>query len=478
MTIPGSRGLRGRISGEVVAIVAVFVVSRVALAVAGLSFEPGFVSAIQDIDPALLRDHLLQSLWYLHGQPPLWNALVGVTLKTTGSHWAQFSHVIFAALGLAQALLLFALLVELRASRRVAAAIAIVFSLTPAVLLTENSFFYDYPTLVALTATALAVSRFTRHPTLGRGLLVFGGAAYLVLTRTLFQVWWFLAVAAILLAACRGNRRIVLTAAALPLVLIVAVYAKNWVMFGVPSTSSWTGMGLARVAVVGLPISERRRLVAEGKLHRVSLVKPLAPLAQYEAVGVRPHAKTGIPLLDEASGFEYQRNIENETYIEISREYWSDDLWIIEHRPGSYLRSVGHGLADFFASPSTGWEGDPNEDEIHGYDHWFTRLVYGRLGPGRIGFFVVAAYVAALGFGLALTVRRLRPGADAIDTTIAFAVVTILYVTLTGNLAEVGENYRFRLILDPLVLAMVAVGIRKLAARLRRGRIGTVAATS
>jgi hypothetical protein len=143
MTIPGSRGLRGRISGEVVAIVAVFVVSRVALAVAGLSFEPGFVSAIQDIDPALLRDHLLQSLWYLHGQPPLWNALVGVTLKTTGSHWAQFSHVIFAALGLAQALLLFALLVELRASRRVAAAIAIVFSLTPAVLLTENSFFYD-----------------------------------------------------------------------------------------------------------------------------------------------------------------------------------------------------------------------------------------------------------------------------------------------------------------------------------------------
>jgi hypothetical protein len=331
---------------------------------------------------------------------------------------------------------------------------------------------------VALTATALAVCRFTRHPTLGRGLLVFGGAAYLVLTRTLFQVWWFLAVAAILLAACRGNRRIVLTAAALPLVLIVAVYAKNWVMFGVPSTSSWTGMGLARVAVVGLPISERRRLVAEGKLHRVSLVKPLAPLAQYEAVGVRPHAKTGIPLLDEASGFEYQRNIENETYIEISREYWSDDLWIIEHRPGSYLRSVGHGLADFFASPSTGWEGDPNEDEIHGYDHWFTRLVYGRLGPGRIGFFVVAAYVAALGFGLALTVRRLRPGADAIDTTIAFAVVTILYVTLTGNLAEVGENYRFRLILDPLVLAMVAVGIRKLAARLRRGRIGTVAATS
>lgn len=452
---------------ELLLLTALFLVSRALIHLLGFHYDVGLIdSAVQNVDPALLKTHLLQSLWNLHGQPPLWNALIGISLKAAPSHWPDLWHLAFLGLGLVETLALFALLVELRVSRRVAVVAAAVFSLSPAVLLAENQFFYDYPTVVVITLSGIAVVRCASRPTFARASLVFACAAYAVLTRTLFQLWWILAVLAILLIACRRHRRVILVAALVPLALVLGVYVKNWVMFGVPSTSSWTGMGLARVAVVGLPLSERRQLVREGKLHPVSLVQPLAPLRDYEAVGIKPDPPTGIPLLDEVTGPEVARNLENRTYIKISRLYWKDDLWIIEHRPGAYLRAVGHGLDDFFTSSTVAWQGQGNEAEISTYDHWFTRVVYGRLGPGEVGLFLVAAYLLAILYGLTVTVRRLRPGCDPVVTAIAFATMTIIYVTVVGNFAEVGENFRFRLAIDPLALAVCAVaagqGLRRL----------------
>ena len=350
-----------------------------------------------------------------------------------------------------------------RGARR--SSISAAFSLTPASFAFENSFFYDYPTLVLATCVALAASWFASRPSFARGLGLFGLAASLVLLRTLFQVWWLLALIAVVLIACAGRRRTVLASCALPLALVLGVYAKNWIMYGVPASSSWAGIGLARSAVEGLPLAERRRLVADGKLHTVSLVKPFSPLADYEAVGIEPDPPTGIPMLDEPSGPEFPVNMENRTFIRISRLYWKDDLWIVEHRPGAYLRAVRRGLEDFFSAATTGWAGTGNVGQMSGYDRWFDELLYGRLGAGRTGFLVVALYLAALLVGLRTLLFRLRPGADAATVAIAVATLTILNVGLVGNLAEVGENYRFRFVVDPLALALVAYGLRRLRQR-------------
>jgi hypothetical protein len=224
-------------------------------------------------------------------------------------------------------------------------------------------------------------------------------------------------------------------------------------------------MGLARVAVNGLSLAERRNLVEAGKLHPVSLVPPLAPLHRYEAVGIVPDRPTGTPLLDEPSTSDGQRNLESRTYIRISRLYWDDDLWIIRHRPGAYVRAVGDGFETFFTSPTVAWSGQGNQAEIRDYDHWVTRLVYGRLGSGEVGLFIVAAYVLAVGFGLTHTVRRLRHDAPPSTVAIAVATLTIVYVTLVGNFSEVGENFRFRLVVDPLAVALCAAAVHRLATR-------------
>jgi hypothetical protein len=112
------------------------------------------------------------------------------------------------------------------------------------------------------------------------------------------------------------------------------------------------------------------------------------------------------------------------------------------------------------------------------YDRWFSKVVYGQLGLGKVGLFVVAAYLFALAVGLWVTVRGLRPGAPASTVTVAFAVLTIVYVGVVGNLAEVGENYRFRFVVDPLAVALVAFGVRALRQRRRRPAAGAAAGLS
>jgi hypothetical protein len=101
------------------------------------------------------------------------------------------------------------------------------------------------------------------------------------------------------------------------------------------------------------------------------------------------------------------------------------------------------------------------------YDRWFNEVVYGQLGLGQAGVFVIAAYVFALAVGLVATVRGLRPGAPAPTVAVAYALLTIFYVGVVGNLAEVGENYRFRFVVDPLAVALVAFGVRALVRRRR-----------
>jgi hypothetical protein len=460
----------------VAVLVVAFAVSRAVVLALGFRYDVEWLSlSIQNVDQRLLRAHLWQSLWYLHGQPPLWNALVGLSLHTGQTVWPRLWHVAYLALGLIEILALYAALRELRVRRAVAVTISALFSISPAVLVYENVFFYDYPSIVLLTLAALAVARFVAVPSLGRGLAAFGLAGSLVLLRTIFQWPWLLLVVALLLVACRGHRRTVLLSCALPVALVAGVIAKNWVMYGVPSTTTWSGLMLARSAETALPLSERRKLVAEGKLHSVSLVKPLSGLSAYERVGIRPAPRTGIPLLDDRGDPYFPRNLENKTFVHISSLYWHDDLWIIEHRTGAYLRSVGRGLADFFAPPTYGWTGSGwtgvgDTAKIAGYDRWYSRIVYGKLGPGKDGLFVIALYVFAVLAGAWTAVRRLRPGADPATVLLVFALIAIVYLGLVGNLGEVGENFRFRLALDPLALVLGTAGVTQLVAWARRRR--------
>lgn len=466
-----ARWWRTRDVRAVLILLGVFVISRAAIVAAGLHFDLEWEGlSIQNIDVRLLQHRLLESLWYMHGQPPLWNALVGLSMKLGNSFYPVAWHLVFIGLGFLTTLALYALLREVRIPIPAAIVVTALFTLNPETLLFENAFFYDYPTTALLTLSALAVAHYAARPSLGRGLVVFALAAALILLRTLFQWPWLVLVAAVLLVS-RSRARTVLAAGSVAVALVAGVVAKNWVMYGVPSTTSWTGIMLARSTVDSLPLSERRRLVAEGKLHVVSLVEPQSALSAYEAVGVEPDRPTGIPLLDDRGDAFFPRNLENRAYIRISKQYLDDDLWVLEHRTHAYLRYVGHGIADYFAPATL----DPTENrrELDPYVRWFDRVVFGRLGQGRDGVFLIGLCLVAFVSGVWITARELRPDADVTVVLVAFCTLALVYVTATGTLAEVGENYRFRFVLEPLTLVLASAGVQRVVRRLRRAGVSS-----
>jgi hypothetical protein len=52
---------------------------------------------------------------------------------------------------------------------------------------------------------------------------------------------------------------------------------------------------------------------------------------------------------------------------------------------------------------------------------------------------------------------------------VAFSTLALAYLAIVGNLAEVGENYRFRLVVQPLALVLAAGGVRELVVWARTG---------
>ena len=82
-----------------------------------------------------LREDLLGSLFYLHTQPPAFNALLGLVLKLGGDPTIWFA-LLYHGLGLGMALLLLGVLVRL-GTQPVRAGIAVaIFSASPTVVKT------------------------------------------------------------------------------------------------------------------------------------------------------------------------------------------------------------------------------------------------------------------------------------------------------------------------------------------------------
>ena len=417
----------------------------------------------QFIDPVLLRDRLFESLYYSHTQPPLFNLFLGLNLKLFPSSFSTAMHVEYMVLGLTTAIALYVLLTELGLSAVVSALLATAFAVCPATLVYENWLFYEYPTMAALVIAAAALPRFLARDSVPAGVTFFAAAAAAIYIRTVFQLVWLLAVIGALLLVKRP--RLVIKCCVVPLALVVLLYAKNLMLVGAPLTSSWFGMHLTRPTLSQISMKTRQELVAAGSLHSISLVEPFSYVDSYK--GYVPLAPpTGIPVLDLPAKSGGSQNFNAMTYVAVARAYFWEAWWIIRNRPDVYRASVTEAIV-LYLSPSTDYAFvDANRVKISEYDRFFAKHVYYRTEYlRRIGLGILGAYLFALAYGVALLGKlgwqRRKP--TPAEFTIIFLAVTTLYASALSCLTEVGENQRQRFFLDPLVLAVVAAGLRGLA---------------
>ncbi len=477
-----------------------FGLSRLAISAAGVSFDDtALVTGFQMLQLTDLRNDLFGSLAHLHSQPPLFNLFIGCVLRLPHAWEEPALRLVYLGVGLALALTIFTVLVRLGSRRSVAVVLTLVLTLSPANILFENWSHYDYLVVLFLSLSVLALQRYEEAHRLRHLALFLGLLGVLVLTRSTFQLAWFVAwVAVLLLHRKRADWKQVAVVATVPLLAIIAVYANTFRVAGTFTSSTSLGISLAKITTFQLSEAERRSLVEEGELSPFALIPPFTPVADYE--GVLPAGPTtGVPVLDDEvkifpPGESFPPgtisiNFNNLLYADISDAYLDDALRTIRNRPDAYVRGVATGTETFFRPPSDFFTLRDNRMQIGGFNRMYNRVIYGvvasgdpvstfpdvgqryRQGPPRTAWFSVLLYAVVLVGGareLWSRLRRRRRASGPSSLLLAFLWSTVLYVMLVSNLLEVGENERFRLYTDPLIVLLAAALVTAWIGR-RRG---------
>jgi hypothetical protein len=289
-----------------------------------------------------------------------------------------------------------------------------------------------------------------------------GAIAALVLTRSLYHVV-LLAAAVAAAVGLAGDRRRVLVAGLAIALLPAAWYAKNSVQYGFFGGSSWYGMGLWRVALFRYRSAEVSPLIAAGVLDPVVVVVPFSDPSEYRRLG---YTRTSdVPAL--ARDDRHNINIPA-----ISAGYDRSAGALIRRGPLHFLVNVAIGYGNF-AAPSTEYPQLAATRERMALHVGLYRAatlfpLVGKLDRalpvGTVGSAFALLIPAGLAVhGLLLLRRRRARGSEWLreEAPLLGAGVLILYTTLIGSAFELGENVRFKFMIEPLLLTYwVVVGAR------------------
>jgi hypothetical protein len=422
----------------------------------------------QAIPTADLQDRALQSLWALHAQPPLWNALNALLIKALGPAHLPALHALHVALGAAIAAMAVLLAHRLTRSTVVAGVAGALVALDPALVMYEAYALYEIFCAFLMLGAVLALARGAPTGATRPLLAALACVTALVLTRSLYHLVVVIAALAAMTALAR-SRRVVLVAGLGLALLPAGWYGKNLVQHGFFGSSSWYGIGLWRIALYGHDTNALLPLLLDGTLRPVVQLSPFTPPSRYQTMGYRRAG--AVPLLG-------RDDFHNVNIPAISAEYAVSARRLIVREPGHYLGNVALAYGKF-ASPSTESDHLVEIRNRMGAHVAVWRLLWGlpvaqrvdRLLPlGTTGSFLALLLPLGLLAQALLTLRRCRrePPAEVLrdEAPLLAAAALILYTTVIGSALELGENVRFKLMIEPLLLVWIPV----LGARLLRPR--------
>lgn len=419
----------------------------------------------QYLDLEQLRDQPLVSLWYLHAQPPGFNALLAVGQQFTRPDlfYAAAFRVFGALLAVG-----FARAVErLGVSRRGAIAGVWLFNALPSSLLYESFFFYSLPVAAILVWAVVAFGSTASRPR-PRSLALFTAlCALLVLTRSTFHWTWVLLTAGLLAARVpRGWRRYVAVSGFV--VACSLLFVKNAVLFGFFGSSSWLGMSIAKHALEPLSPAQRAILVADDPPEVAHLVNapPFATLDRYSAqLREVPPQFSNVPVLASPLKSSGSLNLNHIAYIHISDNYGKLARRAVSRYPTAYMQSVRRAVLTL-ANPSVEyWELLPNLAKIGRWHAFVSELgglppfdasEYRAFEADYLATRVSPAYMCLTLLTLVWGIRGAfsARGPAGRSSMLQFALMTIGLVTTAQILVEVGENHRIAYEVFPIGFAI------------------------
>ncbi|MEP6714340.1 MAG: hypothetical protein ABJC09_02125 [Terriglobia bacterium] len=477
----------------------VFAISRVLYFAAGIRFDIRPLDHnFQIVDPLLMKTRLLETLFYLHTQPPGFNLLIGVIVKIFPAYAAVILDALYMACGASLCWSLFGLMRILQVRTAVAFTLTALFICSPGVVLFENYLMYEYPIMALLCASAVILHSLIERPTFRVASLFFFVLTIMMYIRAVFQLEWLVLLVALLAWLMKGHRKMILSAAALPLALVLALYVKNEIVFGTFSTSTWLGFNADTITLHQLTPEEHEKLIAAGLVSTVGRIPSMEPLSAFRGIEP-PAAPTEIPVLDQLEDSTGRVNYNNIGYLPLHAYYVHDARAIILHYPKAYLRSVVRAAFTYFLPSGDFPFFDQNGPHIESFDRIFNIVFFGqwKTAPNRkdlraieaqggslqlplyTGTYLLLGLPALFCFGLIQAWRAFRLSAELSSSAmvLAYVLFQIAYITAIVSLLSCFENNRYRLPIDPFFVALLGLAIERVI-RAFQSRSGQTSPTS
>jgi len=451
----------------------------------GITFNrKTLIEVMHFLDPELLRANLLQSLWYLHIQPPLLNLFTGLVLKITPEATWLFQ-AIFLALGFILYLSTFFLQLRLGVNQALAALLSTLFMASPSFLLWEHFLFYTMP-----CATLLALAAVLLFDVLDRGRTWAIAGFFLALfllcgMRSMFHLGYFALLWIALAILSRKHRKRVLLIGLLPFLVLFAGYFKNLLLFHEFNTCTFFEKNLWIMTAGNMGWDEKNEWVREGKLSPLSLVNRWASLDAYPPEFRKvPPRFAHVPALTQTHKSTGAVNYNHYGNIGICNIYGKDARYVLFHRPKAFLAATAMSWYRYFVSSSALPVSPENQQHIKPIIACYDYLFYGKWPFSRwlpqafldkAGYppylFLLLGLPLVLAYGL---YRLLRPNAGPCPLNkvqhlvVLFLCFNILVVAVLGCTFDFHEAARYRFSTDAFSLALLGLLLTAAFARKER----------
>lgn len=420
-------------------------------------------------DPADLSHRLAETLWYFHAFPPGMDLLTGLLLKAGGDHAAGLARAVFWCLGLLFANAMVALGHAAGLRRSTSAVVSAAFLLSPPTLYFEHLYLYEWPVMTLLALAAVSFHRACLRPSFSRWACFFVTSAAIGVTRSTFHlVWWIPVVAGAAVVSGSGRRRAALLGALPGLLLVLAVYGKNAILFGEFAASTFGPASLHLITVDRMPREVRDRWIAEGRLSPFAAISPYAPPRDYVTLFASSDLPGWPPQVTRLERVTVPAPNFNHWFILVGQRARRDDVAAyLRAYPFDYVRNVSAGVIAMMG-PSTEWHprtGSPTSPHaghrqlLGRYESAYNTVVH-RLMLAPVGVYVLLPLVLIQAVRIALAAwRRADAPGRTQSAILLFCTFQVLFVIAVSSAATFLESARYRFQVEPFIWILTTVAL-------------------
>ena len=461
------------------AIVLVFIVSRVIFTLKGGSFlaTPLFF-AKQYLDPLLLENDLLKSILYFHSQPPLFNFFLGAILKVSPIPAISYE-ILFKTAGLLIPLLFYGILTSLGINSLMSLMATIIFMLNPTLILYENLLYYTHVVALFVLLSIFFLLNWSIKKRFVYLFLFWTSLLCLGMIRSLFHPVFFLITAVILSLylrrAGKGQRlaRQFFLSSFIFLIPMSLLCVKNVCLYEFFGTSSWKGMSLW-IKANGYAQEKLEQLYHSGIISQQAVraeLKTFQPIHHFFGEDDLKHMPCHHPADCNEWRSSGKPNYNHIGYVYLSKQLWKDAVSLILHNPtlfafytaGSYNLMLWHSSDSVHALFVNNMQVVKRLERLYRFLHFVFLGVESKRSTHYMWWVRTIIISAIFLFFYASTLiyafRKRDSMSLALSTVCLFCLLIHAYTLFTSSLLEFGENNRFRFPVDSAFLVLIAGNI-------------------